>query len=1114
MSLRHNLKLLSRKLTQAFRVMMPSLFVLAFASVAHAQGTMDFSGAQTLMGTFKTRTLEMSSGVRMPPVAPDISKSIAKALTERLREKTEAEVRFDDASRALYASDLSHYRQVPIGVVIPKSIEDVVATVAVCREFDVPILGRGAGTSLAGQTCNVAVVIDFSKYLNKLLELDAMQRYAWVEPGLINDQLRSAAENFGLTFAPDPATHEYCTLGGMIGNNSCGAHSVLGGKTSENIEELDILLYDGTRMTVGATDEKELARIIREGGRQGQIYEALRDLRDAYADEVRSRYPDIPRRVSGYNLDYLLPENGFHVARALVGTEGTCAITLRAKTKLIHSPQHRVLLLLAYRDVFAAGDQIPRINTLEPIAVEGFERHVIDNERLKGKHLPGLDLYPDGNAWLLVEFGADQRDAALAKGREALRWAERRDGQQVGLRLLEDPVDQKHAIEVRELGLGSTRVPGITPDTYTGWEDAAVPPAKLGSYLRDFYALCSRYSYYVVLYGHFGQGCIHCRMNFEMKTVEGVAKYRRFVTEAAHLVVHYGGSLSGEHGDGQSRAELLPIMFGPKLVEAFAKFKRIWDPSGKMNPGKIVDPYPLDSNLRTGPDYKPKALPTIFQFPDDGGSMAGATERCFGVGKCRKLEGGTMCPSFHVTREEKHSTRGRARLLFEMLRGETIPDGWRDEGIKDALDLCLACKGCKGDCPVSVDVATYKAEFLAHYYEGRVRPAAAYSMGRIDKWAALGSQFPAIANLVTQTPGLSAVAKKLAGVTQHRTMPVFPPQSFKQWLDGRQTESESAVRGEVILWADTFNNYFMPHTAQAALAVLEDAGFRVRVPREHLCCGRPLYDFGMLDEAKQYLRRIMSALKDDIVAGTPIVCLEPSCASVFRDELRNLFPHDDTAVRLEKQVVLFADFLQKVGYKPATFKRVEEKKKRESKDVRPREIKALVHGHCHHKALWTMSPEEQLLLHTGLAPEVMDSGCCGLAGSFGYEAEHYDISMQIGERVLLPKVRTAEPGTLIVADGFSCRQQIAHGTPRRALHTAEVMQMALESQEDPLPAPRKGRYIERGHTQPDSGLPIFAGVAGLGAAAALFYLLVRKTPPAKAIPPTNPSTSSGDHHGQ
>ena len=960
----------------------------------------------------------------MPPVPVEVSPSLSAELVEQLRKRTDAEVRFDPGSRAIYASDLSHYRQVPIGAVIPRTIDDVIETVAVCRQHGIPILGRGAGTSLAGQTCNVAVVLDFSKYLNRLLELNPKEHYAWVEPGLINDQLRDEAEKHGLTFAPDPATHQYCTIGGMIGNNSCGAHSVLGGKTSENIEELDILTYDGHRMTVGATSDRDLKRVIRAGGRAAQIYQGLQTLRDTYAEEVRRRFPQIPRRVSGYNLDYLLPENGFHVARALVGTESTCALILRAKTKLIHSPQHRVLLVIAYPDVATAGDHASSIDELGPIAIEGFEHHVIENEQRKGKPLPGLRHFPKGGAWLLVEFGAETEAKALAMGEKAKRWVESHDRDCLGLNLLVNKRDQHDAMDVRERGLGATRVPGKGPETWPGWEDAAVPPAKLGKYLRDFAALCKRYAYYSVIYGHFGQGCIHARMDFDLKSTEGVAKYRRFVTEAAHLVTDYGGSLSGEHGDGQSRAELLPIMFGDRLVNAFREFKTIWDPTGKMNPGKIVDPYPLDSNLRTGPDYKPKPLLTIFQFPDDGGSMAAATERCFGVGKCRKLEGGTMCPSFQVTREEEHSTRGRARMLFEMLRGDVIDDGWRDPHIKDALDLCLACKGCKGDCPVSVDVATYKAEFLAHYYEGRARPPAAYAMGLIDKWAQLASLTPALANFATQTPGFASIARKLGGITPNRDLPAFPPQTFKDWFANRSSISSSPmnVRGEVILWADTFNNYLFPHTSKAAVEVLEDAGFRVRVPQHHLCCGRPLYDFGMLDEAKTYLRTVLKSLATEITAGTPIVCLEPSCASVFHDELVNLFPNDEAAQKLRKQVILFPDFLETVGYRPA--------------QNNPQLLggKAVIHGHCHHKALWSISPEEKLLREAGLQPQVLDSGCCGLAGSFGYEEEHYDISMKIGERVLLPSVRSATPDTIIVADGFSCRQQISHGSfpPRHA----------------------------------------------------------------------------------
>jgi len=508
-----------------------------------------------------------------------------------------------------------------------------------------------------------------------------------------------------------------------------------------------------------------------------------------------------------------------------------------------------------------------------------------------------------------------------------------------------------------------------------------------------------------------------------------------------------------------------------------------------MNPGKVVDPYPLDSNLRTGPDYKPLALPTIFQFPDDHGSMAEATERCFGVGKCRKLEGGTMCPSFQATREEKHSTRGRARLLFEMFRGETIPDRWDDEGIKEALDLCLACKGCKGDCPVSVDVATYKAEFLAHYYEGRARPAAAYSMGLIDKWAAIGSRLPVLANLMMQMPGVSSLLRGVGGITEHRELPGFPEESFKQWLQKHPPNEALTVKGDVILWADTFNNYFMPHTAKAAIDVLQDAGYRVRVPQEHLCCGRPLYDFGMLEEAKQYLRNVLRALEPEIAKGTPLVCLEPSCASVFHDELRNLFPKDELAIKLSKQVVLLPDFLVRSGYKPPQIRMKDSKAGRKGE---AQTLKAVVHGHCHHKALWEMKPEKELLECAGLEAKVLDSGCCGLAGSFGYQREHHEISMRIGERVLLPEVQKADAETVIVADGFSCRQQIAHGSSRKAMHTAEVLQMALQSQREPLPALKKGRRIEEGRTQPSAGFGATGLLLGAGVIAGIGWLLARR----------------------
>jgi FAD/FMN-containing dehydrogenase/Fe-S oxidoreductase len=992
------------------------------------------------------------------PPKQDFPRGEANELASALRRRIQGEVRFDDGSRALYASDLSMYRQPPIGVVVPRTIDDVIGTVAACRERKIPILGRGCGTSLAGQCCNVAVVIDFSKYLNKIIELNPKRKYAWVEPGVICDELRDAAEKYGLTFPPDPATHEYCTLGGMIGNNSCGVHSVMGGKTSENIEELDILTYDGVRMTVGPTSDGELDSVIRKGGRKGEIYARLKSIRDRYADQIRQRYPNIPRRVSGFNLDKLLPENGFHVAAALVGTESTCAITLRAKTKLMHSPPHRSLCLIAYPNVFVAADHTMAISELGPIGLEGFQRKVIDNERRKGRPTEGAELFPEGDSWLMVEFGAETHEAAIQKARKAVDKIRANDHDQIGIHLIEDEAQQKKAWKIREGGVGASRVPGIE-DAWPSWEDAALPPENLAKYLRDFYKLLDKYHYVCTLFGHFGQGCVHTRITFDVKTIEGVKNYRAFMTEAAHLVVRYGGSLSGEHGDGQARGELLPVMFGPELIQAFREFKSAWDPEWRMNPGKVVDPYPLDTNIRTGPDFKPKPVLTIFQFPDDHGSMAHATERCFGVGKCRAMDGGTMCPSFHATREEMHSTRGRTRMLFEMLRGEVIQDGWRDPHIKDALDLCLACKGCKGDCPVSVDVATYKAEFLAHYYEGRTRPPSAYAMGQIFRWAELGSRFPDAANFVTQTPGLAAMAKRAAGVSKHRKLPTFAKETFKSWFLKHETLTgrKNDTRPVVMLWPDTFNNHFFPHTAQAAVEVLESAGYRVEVPRERLCCGRPLYDYGFLDQAKQHLRDIIAALQPQIAAGTPVVCLEPSCGSVFRDELTNLFPRDEDAQRLRKQIFLLGDFLEHAKYQPPALKR-----------------KALVHGHCHQKAIFGMSTDQKLLKEMGLQADLLDSGCCGLAGSFGYEENHYDISMKIGERVLLPKVREAERDTLIVADGFSCREQIMHATPRRALHLAEVIQMALHQ-----PLPERRKYVESGFVQAEPSYPAVTAAAGL-----------------------------------
>jgi FAD/FMN-containing dehydrogenase/Fe-S oxidoreductase len=1029
----------------------------------------------------RTEIQPHSRASRQTPVFVD-----AKALEAGLRRSVRGEVRFDSGSRALYATDGSNYRQVPIGVVIPRDLDDVVHTVARCREAGAPILSRGGGTSLTGGCCNVAVVMDFSKYLHRVLEIDAERRLARVQPGTVLDTLRGAAEQHGLTFAPDPSTHNHCTLGGMLGNNSCGVHSIMGlgtGRTSDQVDSLDILLYDGTQLHVGPTGEDELERIIAAGGRRGEIYAKLKALRDKYANLIRERYPkDVPRRVSGYNLDELLPERGFNVARALVGTEGTCVTILEANLLLVPSPKMRSVLVLGYPDVYSAGDHVEEVMRFQPIGLEGLDDVLVHDMKKKGVHPQDITLLPHGQGWLLAEFGGDTKEESDEQARRLMEHLKTVKSPP-SMKLFDNESEEVHLWKVRESGLGATaRIPG-EKDAWEGWEDSAVPPAKVGPYLRDLRKLLNRYEYGCALYGHFGQGCIHTRIDFELKTAEGVEKFRSFLGEAADLVVSYGGSISGEHGDGQSKAALLPKMFGPEIVRAFGEFKAIWDPDNKMNPHKVVDPYLPGENLRLGPDYRPPQWPTHFKFPADRGSFAYATERCVGVGECRKTEAGTMCPSYMVTREEMHSTRGRTHLLFEMLQGDPMEGGWRSEHVKEALDLCLACKGCKSECPLNVDMATYKAEFLSHYYEGRFRPRHAYAMGLIYWWARLASLAPGMVNFVTRLPLVGPALQLLGGISTRRQMPAFAPETFKAWWARRSPRNLGGPR--VLLWPDTFNNHFHPQTARAAVEVLETAGFHVVVPKASLCCGRPLYDFGMLDTAKSLLREILDVLRPEIAAGTPVVGLEPSCVAVFRDELMNLFPMDEDAKRLSHNTFILSEFLEKKapGFEVPKLRR-----------------KALVHKHCHHEHIMKFQDEINVLKKMGLDFELLDSGCCGMAGSFGFEAEHYDVSVAVGERVLLPAVRQAPEDSRVIADGFSCREQIAGLTGRGALHLAQVLQMALregpEGPDDRLPERTYeplGKWEPAGLNLPEgAGVAVALGLGVLGGALAVRALLGRR----------------------
>jgi FAD/FMN-containing dehydrogenase/Fe-S oxidoreductase len=986
--------------------------------------------------------------LRTSKARPATGLSVTAELEQELRAAVEGEVRFGAGDRAIYSTDASNYRQLPIGVVIPKTVEDVVSAVAVCRSHRVPILSRGGGTSLAGQCCNVAVVIDHSKYLRRILELDRDRRIARVQAGAVLDDVRSKGQEGepSITFGPDPSTHEHCTIGGMIGNNSCGNHAVMaefygpGPRMEHNVLEMDVLTYDGLRLGVGPTSDEELSRIISSGGRRAEIYDQLLALRDRYAELIRSRFPQIPRRVSGYNLDALLPENGFDVSRALVGTESTCVTVLGATLQMIPAFKHTSLVLLGFDDIYAATAPIPMYREHRPIALEGWDDELVEDNRLLGTHVEEIKQLPEGRGWIMAEFGGESPEEADQHARALLKAARKEAGFLEG-KIVDDPARKQAMWAVRESGLAVSAFVPNKPDALPGWEDSAVPPHQVSSYLRGLRALLDAYEYSGALFGHFGQGCVHCSITFDLTTAEGLAKVRRFLDEASDLVLAHGGSLSGEHGDGQARGELLSKMYGKELVGAFREFKAIWDPDGMMNPGKVVDPNPILTDLRLGTGYRPPPVETHFAYPQDRGSFAHAAFRCQGIGKCRRESGGTMCPSYMVTREEKHSTRGRARILFEMMNGpgsggDPGIELWKSDEVLDALDLCLSCKGCKAECPVSVDMATYKAEFLSHYYRGRLRPRAAYAMGLINWWARIASHAPGVANFVTHAPLLNTMVKRAGGIAPQRKAPTFASQTFVRWFRSRGTKG--AGRPSVLLWPDTFTNYFHPDVGKATVEVLEAAGYRVIVPEAPLCCGRPLYDYGMLGTAERLLRQILAALRPQIRAGIPVVGMEPSCLAVFRDELPNLFPDDQDAKRLSELSYLLSEFLQREGWRPPSLHR-----------------KALVQGHCHHKAVIGFEAERKVLEELELNCEIPDSGCCGLAGSFGFEAgEKYEVSMKAGERVLLPKVREAPAETLIVADGFSCRTQIEHGAGRHALHLAQVIQLALRQNGGAAPARR------------------------------------------------------------
>ncbi|UIJ63944.1 FAD-binding oxidoreductase [Amycolatopsis acidiphila] len=1009
----------------------------------------------------------------------------AAALAAELTRRVDGEVRFDAGSRAAYSTDASNFRQVPIGVVVPRTPEAAAEAVAVARRHGAPVLSRGGGTSLAGQCTNTAVVLDWSKYCHRLESVDADAGTCVVQPGIVLDELNRQLAPTGLRFGPEPATHPNCTLGGMIGNNSCGATAQRTGKVVDNIAALEVLCHDGTRFWCGPTTDEEYAAIERRGDPRAAVYRQLRRLRDHYAGEIRARYPDIPRRVSGYNLDSLLPEHGFDVAGLLVGSESTLVTVLRAKLKLVPVIRARTLVVLGYPGIAEAADAVPSILPHEPIALEGLDAKLIRDEQIKHLNPQALRELPEGGAFLMVQFGGDtsqEADEHAHRMLDALRDGD--SGPQVVL--LDSPAREAELWQVREAGLGATaHVPGKA-DTFEGWEDSAVPPQRLGDYLRRLQRLYVEFGYASdtgpALYGHFGQGCVHTRIPFDLYTAAGVATYRRFLEAAADLVVEFGGSLSGEHGDGQTRGELLPRMFGPAITRAFGQLKAIFDPDNRMNPGKVVAPAPLDAHLRLGGDWAPAAPQELFfRFPHDGGSFAEAANRCVGVGRCRQHTNDkhqVMCPSYQVTGEEEHSTRGRARLLFEMLDGHgdsPVDAGWRSTEVRDALDLCLACKGCKTDCPANVDMATYKAEFVAHHYQGRWwrRPRAHLSMGWLPAFAQLvgRTRLGPVVNALTHAPVLSRIAVAAAGV-ENREIPLFAGETLQQWF-ARRGPRGAGTRGTVLLWPDTFTNHFHPHIGIAAVEVVEAAGWRVTIPAEPLCCGLTWISTGQLGTGKAVLARTARALASHLREGGLVLGLEPSCTAVFRSDAAELFPEDQDVRRLREQTVTLAELLteRSPGYRPPAFAR----------DT----VSAVAQVHCHQHAVFGWDADQELLRRAGVDAEHLDSGCCGLAGNFGFEPGHLEVSEACAERVLLPRLRKEDGQTVVLADGFSCRTQIHQldSGGREAMHLAELLAAADKTV-------RTGATPERRHApRPEEpGAAAKAGVlavAGLALAATL-----------------------------
>jgi FAD/FMN-containing dehydrogenase/Fe-S oxidoreductase len=1072
-----------------------------------------------------------------------------RRLLTTLRQELRGEVGDDRRTRALYAADGSNYRAVPDLVVVPADADDLAAAVALTASAGAPVVLRGGGTSMAGNAIG-GVVIDASRHVNRILDLDAAARTAVVEPGVVLTDLLAAAKPHGLAFGADPSSASRATLGGMIANNACGAHSVAWGTTADNLQSLHVILADGTRLTVDSAVDRAVAAA--RPGREGELHRALQAFADRHELLIRRRFGQFTRQISGYALHRLLDD--YNVAGLLSGSEGGLAATLRATVRLVPLPKARVLCVLGFADSITSADCVPVVLRHAPLTIESINNELVDRLPTEVRDAAVHAGLPAGKAWLLVELGGEDEVAAAAAARGML---EELQDSGATMSLVTEPKAQAVLWRCRTdaAGLATRRADGA--EAWGGWEDAAVPPERLGAYLRGLDELLARHGLSGASYGHFGEGCMHMRIDFDLLSARGVATYREFVEQAADLVVGLGGSVSGEHGDGRARGELLGKMYGADGLALFGELKRIWDPHDVLNPGMIVAPPPLDLAIRHDGPAKDRRLLTIFDYPEDGHDFAQAQRRCVGIGKCRQTSGTVMCPSYQVTREELHSTRGRAHLLWEMLQGDLITDGWRSTEVRDGLDLCLSCKGCLSDCPVNVDVATYKAEFTHHHYARRpwARPMSHWSMGWLPVWARLASRAPNLANRFAAL----RLTKGLGGIAAERTVPSFTRETFTHWFTNRPTPnpttpsgrttrdareprntpqdgsnlksttppakipqdggkpagvtpsgalnatasdpsapdagapdasardagapdasardagasdpsasdpsasdpsasdpsasdpsasdpsasdpsasdpsasagegSGSGWRGRVVLWPDTFTNYLAPEIGRAAVTVLEAAGYEVVLPDKPVCCGLTWISTGQLTTARRVLNRSLDVLAPHLTAGTPIVGLEPSCTAAFRHDAPALVVDNPLVGSLTANLRTFSELLAESGWQPPQVGG-----------------EAFVQPHCHQHAVLGFDADQKLMTAAGIKTELAAPGCCGLAGNFGFERDHYDISKAVGERTLLPAVRSLPDTTTVLADGFSCRTQIAQATPRRPQHLAELLAQSLPPQ--------------------------------------------------------------------